>query len=733
MSMRRAHTHRLACLGCCLLAPALAVGGCEDRPPTQVMISVATDLHAPVPLRRIRMQIDRFFAEQNDFMAVDRGDVITEWEINRPADHLFELPGSFVAFADAKQEPKIRVTLEAYDAEGSFIRRRAILRLVKEKTLFMRLGVTSRCIDNADCPDDKTCVEGRCRDPVVNEASLPEYDPSKRLEFTFECNSGTAFRNTSSTDGTILVNEAATCPSPGDVCSEGTCYKPTVFAQMLPASQRLEVMVQLTNPTGMAISGADVRVEDGPLSLVRRLRSDATQMLPPTLDTGANVVGVAVQPGLYRLEPRVDSLTTELKLTVTVPGHAPQVVNVPYKPAVTRYVVPVVAFPLTEQTLAAGETRTLMASYAGQTASIAVPAQAREQRIRYALMDGRFAPGGAVPAGVGGLLQSVAVLYLENAGQAKFAPGTRVTLGTGSTAPVVGAESSGGSYVLDLQGQWKRTAVGAGGGAAGALEPATGGFWTVANHTPKPACVRGKILKFGGQPCTGARVRLLGPEGVSAFDSTGSDGSFCAAAAQQEAAILGVGGNTRMIYVPATPRSNAQCGQSDACTDIGEVTVETDECDRPAMPLAGRAQPGQACASTLQCGGLATCYQGFCVGEGYVRVSMTWGARSDFDLHVRLPDGHVLNERSRELAGVGRMDIEQCAQTCEGDKHLENVVLSAGAPAGEYQAWVENFGGAAAGPAQIEVIVAGKPRAQQSVTVPAAQDGKSGVVTFTLP
>jgi hypothetical protein len=709
-----------------LLAAALA---CEDKPATQLVIGVATDLDAPKPLRTVTMSLERFVEGPNDWVPVDSGDLTTMWNINADLDHRYELPGSLVAFTDNKGPPKIRITVVASNLEdGRFIRRQAIVRLVKEKTLFMRLGVTGRCIDNADCPDDKTCVEGRCRDPEVISSELPEYDPSKRLEFSFECNSGTAFRNTS--DGQTLVNENATCPSPGDVCSEGTCYSPKVFASQLPLSQRLEVMVQVTNPTGMAITDAELRVEDGPVSLVRQLR-DPTKVVPATLDTGSSVVGVSAGNGVYRLDPKVDSLISELRLTVNAPGHAPQVASIPYKPGVTRYVVPVVVFPLTEATLAANEMRTLTATYGTKTASVVVMPSAREQRIRYALMDGRFAPGGAVPAGGAGLLQSVAVLYLENAGQAKFSPNTRVMLGTGSTAPVVGAESSGGTYVLDLQGQWKKRSDAQ--GAAGELLPMSGGFWTVANHTPKPACVRGRILKSGGQACAGGRVRLLGPEGVSAFDSTALDGTFCAAAAQAEAAILGVGNSTRMIYVPPTARVGAQCSQGDACTDIGDVTVDASDCDRPAASVAGLKQRGDTCSNTLECGALSTCYQTFCVGEGYVRVSMTWGARSDFDLHVRLPDARVLNERSRELAGAGRVDIEQCAQTCVGDKHLENVVLSAGAPTGEYQAWVENFGGAAGGDAQIEVLVAGKPRVQRALTVPATQDGKSDVVTFTLP
>jgi hypothetical protein len=115
---------------------------------------------------------------------------------------------------------------------------------------------------------------------------------------------------------------------------------------------------------------------------------------------------------------------------------------------------------------------------------------------------------------------------------------------------------------------------------------------------------------------------------------------------------------------------------------------------------------------------------------------MTWAARSDFDLHVKLPGGRgTLSEGMREITGAGRLDIEQCAKQCVGEQHIENIVLQAGPAmaAGEYQAWVKNFGGAAGGTAEIEIFVAGVSRVKQTVTVPAVQDGISQVVTFTLP
>ena len=40
----------------------------------------------------------------------------------------------------------------------------------------------------------------------------------------------------------------------------------------LPASQPLTVILQISDGNGAPVNGADIRVEDGPVSLVRRLR-----------------------------------------------------------------------------------------------------------------------------------------------------------------------------------------------------------------------------------------------------------------------------------------------------------------------------------------------------------------------------------------------------------------------------------------------------------------------------
>ena len=56
------------------------------------------------------------------------------------------------------------------------LRRQSVFRLVKEKTLYMRMAITAKCFDDADCPTEKTCIEGRCRGP---ELQAPARIPSR--------------------------------------------------------------------------------------------------------------------------------------------------------------------------------------------------------------------------------------------------------------------------------------------------------------------------------------------------------------------------------------------------------------------------------------------------------------------------------------------------------------------------------------------------------------------------
>jgi len=136
-----------------------------------------------------------------------------------------------VAFADRQDETKIKVTVEATAAdsgEGRFIRRQTVLRLVPEKTLFLRMGITRICYDNADCPDTKTCIEGRCRSPEIEATELPIYEAASKPDLSFECNSGTQFATPPASRTWCRPPPAAL---PGSGLPGGTCYRKAVFGE----------------------------------------------------------------------------------------------------------------------------------------------------------------------------------------------------------------------------------------------------------------------------------------------------------------------------------------------------------------------------------------------------------------------------------------------------------------------------------------------------------------------
>jgi hypothetical protein len=709
---------------------ALSPLACEERPATQVVIGVATDLPSP-PLDHVTMTIERMDEASGAFMPLGSP---SERPVNAAGR---ELPGSLVAFATAKTPPKIRITLRALTADQTeLMRRRAVLRLQQERTLFLRLGLTSRCAESADCGEPLTCIEGRCQDEEVQAAALPIYDSAGKAEASFTCDSGTAFRNTGT--GVALVQPGQSCSQATDVCSEGTCYQPAVFSPGgLPEAHGVLVKALVTTAAGLPVAGAELRLEDGPVTLVRQLRGPGPLPLPTGTPAGMTEVmspaaapsqAIAGKPGLYHVPGKAERMTRDLRMTITAAGYAPQVVNVPYKANVVEYFVPVVLFPLVDKTFAVGAPRSVdIVGLGGRTATLAIGG-AGEAHVRYALLDPRFAPGRGL-AGVGTLLQARPALYLENVGAEPGLPAdTAISFGA-ELVPLFGADKQAGLYALDLQGQWQKR-------PAGQLQPSHGGFWTAGRAAPRPACVRGRVSLAEGKPCPGARVRLLGPDGVGSEDSAGADGSFCGSVAQGEASLIVVGNTARTIYTPASERAGLHCGLAQECPYVGEIRVDAEEDCSGVPPVTVPTRgPGAPCASALECVGVSSCHQGFCVGEGFLRVSMTWSGAVNLGLHVKPPgDRGALSPAQPEIEGVGRMDVEQCAPPCSGEHHIESVLLQeAKGSVGGYEVWVENSAGGASTTAEVEIFARGASIERRTVAVPADAAGRSETVTFQLP
>lgn len=140
----------------------------------------------------------------------------------------------------------------------------------------------------------------------------------------------------------------------------------------------------------------------------------------------------------------------------------------------------------------------------------------------------------------------------------------------------------------------------------------------------------------------------------------------------------------------------------------------TDASTSSSTTLAGQSSSGTPifdtedepmCTRPDDCPDGATCFEGVCVGDGELRISLSWRYVSDLDLHVRTPEGvHISYENPN--AGGGLLDVDDCiGGSCvdNAGTHVENIFFATQPPLGEYEVWVNNFDGMRGGPFDIEV------------------------------
>jgi len=143
----------------------------------------------------------------------------------------------------------------------------------------------------------------------------------------------------------------------------------------------------------------------------------------------------------------------------------------------------------------------------------------------------------------------------------------------------------------------------------------------------------------------------------------------------------------------------------------------------------GTTQPGDPCLNTRECVPGSVCFNRFCVGAGSLRISLAFTVDSDFDLHVLTPANSEIFF-SNKMADGGELDVDQCISPCGTDSHAENVVFDGAVLPGQYEVWVENFDGRAAGDFGIQV--AGDVNQTFMGTLPATGGAESEHFTFTL-
>ena len=106
--------------------------------------------------------------------------------------------------------------------------RSAVMNLVPEQTLFLRLGMVSACQNMMDCCQGKTgcgltCIDGACVSEQIDSLRLPPYHAG--FENEVACTGGATFRNTAT--GAPLTVTGTSCPAGGS-CLDGVCLSPPI-------------------------------------------------------------------------------------------------------------------------------------------------------------------------------------------------------------------------------------------------------------------------------------------------------------------------------------------------------------------------------------------------------------------------------------------------------------------------------------------------------------------------
>jgi hypothetical protein len=188
----------------------LLSGSCAP-PLSELFIGAATDLSAPDLLDRMILSARREGVEV----------LRNQWNLSGIPGRPYELPGSFNIYTTDGSEPRVEIVLSGYSGEQEMVRRTAILTLVRGERRFLRMTLVNRCVNHFDCPEGRSCVEGRCVPVGINARLLPTYQPG--MEGTLSCDSGTMFMNTSTRQPMPIVGAGA-CGE-GERCREGTCYR----------------------------------------------------------------------------------------------------------------------------------------------------------------------------------------------------------------------------------------------------------------------------------------------------------------------------------------------------------------------------------------------------------------------------------------------------------------------------------------------------------------------------
>jgi hypothetical protein len=192
----------------------LSIAGCaKDR--TEIVIGIATNLAAPNPLAKVEITIVSDPDGSNSAVSAD-----TVLPISGTVGQPYSLPGTFSVYSASGNADQFRALLVAEDAFGTaLVTRSALLTLIPDETLFVRLGLVTLCEGMPRCNSTgMTCIEGNCATDEILSQQLPSYVPG--MENQVECAGGATFYDTNT--GLPLPQTAVNCPG-ATQCKEGVC------------------------------------------------------------------------------------------------------------------------------------------------------------------------------------------------------------------------------------------------------------------------------------------------------------------------------------------------------------------------------------------------------------------------------------------------------------------------------------------------------------------------------
>ncbi len=321
----------------------------------------------------------------------------------------------------------------------------------------------------------------------------------------------------------------------------------------------------------------------GPLAVIWTITQDCTFHLDGSGDRSSNsvhivgavtsrsgtVVGAQVAVGSTstitdsagRFDLVVGDSPDRVSVRVSAASYAPNVAVVFRRAGVYHYHRDVFLFnPQVLSVNAAAGGSMAIDSPLGSGARLVVPpgamGSAGDVRVRVAAFDARRGPGALDtpdPAGENRLL-SVGMFYVDAvdaAGNALGMTGVRIDLSPFTPAMIPDAQPVR-VYRMGEDGAWiepQDTPQPTAGTVISIPEP---GFWN-ADARFRTACVRGRVRSSTSQ-CGGQIVQASGPDGISTFDSTGADGSFCVEGAQTWTSTLTIGSTTMPARLGGTPK-----------------------------------------------------------------------------------------------------------------------------------------------------------------------------------